>query len=363
MNRIDTPELARDLLEPARLAAFEARGHALVGDVAFPAVREVASALTPVPGGVGPLTIALLMKNTVQGGRRSSPSVLRVGLTGGIACGKSVVRDRLAAAGLPTLDLDRVAHEVMAPGAARVRGGGGGVRRGDPRPGGRHRPPGPGGDRLRGSRRPGPPGRHRPPAGARGRGALGGRPGPPGELRARDRRGASRRVGDPSALRPPGRGRLSARAAGRSLARARRPRRGGGPSPPGRADAHRHEAALRSRGDRHLGEPGGEPRGRGSTRSPPGRAWRPRRVRPRSRCRGGGPCARSRLRLLPAPGAGPMPAVARVLAERGGPDLTALRAHLRPGATGPWWYAAPDERLDPSDLRPIRRRPSGRPPS
>ena len=66
MNRIDTPELARDLLEPARLAAFEARGHALVGDVAFPAVREVASALTPVPGGVGPLTIALLMKNTVK---------------------------------------------------------------------------------------------------------------------------------------------------------------------------------------------------------------------------------------------------------------------------------------------------------
>jgi methylenetetrahydrofolate dehydrogenase (NADP+)/methenyltetrahydrofolate cyclohydrolase len=65
MNRIDALEQARDLLEPARLAAFEARGHALVGDVAFPAVREVASALTPVPGGVGPLTIALLMKNTV----------------------------------------------------------------------------------------------------------------------------------------------------------------------------------------------------------------------------------------------------------------------------------------------------------
>lgn len=66
MNRIETPELARELLEPARLATFEARGHALVGDVAFPAVREVASALTPVPGGVGPLTIALLMKNTVR---------------------------------------------------------------------------------------------------------------------------------------------------------------------------------------------------------------------------------------------------------------------------------------------------------
>jgi methylenetetrahydrofolate dehydrogenase (NADP+)/methenyltetrahydrofolate cyclohydrolase len=66
MNRIHTRELARDLLEPERFAAFESRGHSLVGDVAFPAVRQVASALTPVPGGVGPLTIALLMKNTVK---------------------------------------------------------------------------------------------------------------------------------------------------------------------------------------------------------------------------------------------------------------------------------------------------------
>jgi methylenetetrahydrofolate dehydrogenase (NADP+)/methenyltetrahydrofolate cyclohydrolase len=38
----------------------------LVGDVHAPSVREVAGALTPVPGGVGPLTIALLMKNTVK---------------------------------------------------------------------------------------------------------------------------------------------------------------------------------------------------------------------------------------------------------------------------------------------------------
>ena len=42
--------------------------------------------------------------------------MLRVGLTGGIACGKSEVVRRLSAAGLPTLDLDRVAHELMAPG-------------------------------------------------------------------------------------------------------------------------------------------------------------------------------------------------------------------------------------------------------
>jgi methylenetetrahydrofolate dehydrogenase (NADP+) / methenyltetrahydrofolate cyclohydrolase len=37
----------------------------LVGDVDFAAVREVASAITPVPGGVGPLTIAMLLRNTL----------------------------------------------------------------------------------------------------------------------------------------------------------------------------------------------------------------------------------------------------------------------------------------------------------
>jgi dephospho-CoA kinase len=44
--------------------------------------------------------------------------MLRVGLTGGIACGKSHVLARLAAHGFHTLDLDRIAHEVTAPGGA-----------------------------------------------------------------------------------------------------------------------------------------------------------------------------------------------------------------------------------------------------
>jgi dephospho-CoA kinase len=44
--------------------------------------------------------------------------MLRVGLTGGIACGKSTVLRRLAARGFATLDLDTLAHAVMAPGAA-----------------------------------------------------------------------------------------------------------------------------------------------------------------------------------------------------------------------------------------------------
>ncbi len=46
------------------------RGYRLAGDVDFEAAREVASAITPVPGGVGPLTIAMLLKNTVAAARR-----------------------------------------------------------------------------------------------------------------------------------------------------------------------------------------------------------------------------------------------------------------------------------------------------
>jgi methylenetetrahydrofolate dehydrogenase (NADP+) / methenyltetrahydrofolate cyclohydrolase len=44
----------------------------LVGDVDFEAVREVASAITPVPGGVGPMTITMLMLNTLQSAQRQS---------------------------------------------------------------------------------------------------------------------------------------------------------------------------------------------------------------------------------------------------------------------------------------------------
>jgi methylenetetrahydrofolate dehydrogenase (NADP+)/methenyltetrahydrofolate cyclohydrolase len=48
------------------------RGYRLVGDVAFDAVAEKASWITPVPGGVGPMTIAMLLKNTVSAARRQS---------------------------------------------------------------------------------------------------------------------------------------------------------------------------------------------------------------------------------------------------------------------------------------------------
>ena len=41
-------------------------GFRLIGDVDFNSVKDIARAITPVPGGVGPMTIAMLLKNTVQ---------------------------------------------------------------------------------------------------------------------------------------------------------------------------------------------------------------------------------------------------------------------------------------------------------
>jgi methylenetetrahydrofolate dehydrogenase (NADP+)/methenyltetrahydrofolate cyclohydrolase len=66
INRVTDRALV-ERLYPAgspRLAAFENRGALVVGDV-HPGVADVAGALTPVPGGVGPLTIAQLLVNTV----------------------------------------------------------------------------------------------------------------------------------------------------------------------------------------------------------------------------------------------------------------------------------------------------------
>jgi methylenetetrahydrofolate dehydrogenase (NADP+)/methenyltetrahydrofolate cyclohydrolase len=67
MNRVDEPGQAARLFHAGhpRLADFQRRGSILVGDV-HPDVWEVAGALTPVPGGVGPLTIALLLASTLK---------------------------------------------------------------------------------------------------------------------------------------------------------------------------------------------------------------------------------------------------------------------------------------------------------
>jgi len=43
-----------------------------VGDVAFEEVQEVAGWITPVPGGVGPMTVAMLLQNTVKGAKRAA---------------------------------------------------------------------------------------------------------------------------------------------------------------------------------------------------------------------------------------------------------------------------------------------------
>jgi methylenetetrahydrofolate dehydrogenase (NADP+)/methenyltetrahydrofolate cyclohydrolase len=56
VNRVPTPELPR--------------GYRLVGDVDFEAVKEKAALITPVPGGVGPMTIIMLLYNTVYSARR-----------------------------------------------------------------------------------------------------------------------------------------------------------------------------------------------------------------------------------------------------------------------------------------------------
>jgi methylenetetrahydrofolate dehydrogenase (NADP+) / methenyltetrahydrofolate cyclohydrolase len=69
-NRITAAAEAESIFAkfPERLAKFREKGSALVGDV-HPDVAEVAGALTPSPGGVGPLTIAMLMSNTVRAAR------------------------------------------------------------------------------------------------------------------------------------------------------------------------------------------------------------------------------------------------------------------------------------------------------
>lgn len=57
INRVDDPAIPK--------------GYRIVGDVEFAPVAEIASAITPVPGGVGQMTIALLLKNTLQAARQA----------------------------------------------------------------------------------------------------------------------------------------------------------------------------------------------------------------------------------------------------------------------------------------------------
>ena len=67
MHRVTDREIVEDLYpgNEKKIAAFEKRGAVLAGDVDFTRVEPKAGRITPVPGGVGPLTIAMLMANTV----------------------------------------------------------------------------------------------------------------------------------------------------------------------------------------------------------------------------------------------------------------------------------------------------------
>jgi methylenetetrahydrofolate dehydrogenase (NADP+) / methenyltetrahydrofolate cyclohydrolase len=62
INRVDDPS--------------RPRGYRLVGDVAYEPVSRIASAITPVPGGVGPMTIAMLLQNTLQAMKQTALDVV-----------------------------------------------------------------------------------------------------------------------------------------------------------------------------------------------------------------------------------------------------------------------------------------------
>jgi methylenetetrahydrofolate dehydrogenase (NADP+)/methenyltetrahydrofolate cyclohydrolase len=87
-NRVTDASEAERLFRnlPERLEKFRARGNALVGDV-HPDVAQVAGALTPVPGGVGPMTITMLMSNTVKAARmrraKANPRTISASGSGG----------------------------------------------------------------------------------------------------------------------------------------------------------------------------------------------------------------------------------------------------------------------------------------
>ena len=75
ISSVTDAAVAARLFQPGspRLADFTRRGSIVVGDV-HPSVADVAGALTPVPGGVGPLTIAMLLKNTVSAAQSRHPA-------------------------------------------------------------------------------------------------------------------------------------------------------------------------------------------------------------------------------------------------------------------------------------------------
>jgi len=74
---IGRPEaITAEMVKPGAVVidvGINRKGNSLVGDVDYEGVSKVASAITPVPGGVGPLTIAMLLRNTLIAARSSAP--------------------------------------------------------------------------------------------------------------------------------------------------------------------------------------------------------------------------------------------------------------------------------------------------
>jgi methylenetetrahydrofolate dehydrogenase (NADP+) / methenyltetrahydrofolate cyclohydrolase len=83
-NRLTTPEEVKQIYrDPAeRLKKLAEKGSVLVGDVQPEDVREKAGAFTPVPGGVGPLTIIMLMVNTVEAAKLRRGAKLQQAVAG-----------------------------------------------------------------------------------------------------------------------------------------------------------------------------------------------------------------------------------------------------------------------------------------
>ena len=81
-NKVTDPSEAAQLLRNfhERLEKFRAKGNILIGDV-HPDAIQVAGALSPVPGGVGPMTITMLMSNTVKAARLRRASSIAVART------------------------------------------------------------------------------------------------------------------------------------------------------------------------------------------------------------------------------------------------------------------------------------------
>ena len=131
MNRVDNrEEVARIFRDsPEKLAAFDKRGSVLVGDVDPRAMRGDRVRVHSRAGRRG--TPDHRHAHGEYGGLRRAARrhMLKVGLTGGLACGKTFVGEDWRSYGCLLIQADELGHEVLAPGGEAYEAGGAGVRR------------------------------------------------------------------------------------------------------------------------------------------------------------------------------------------------------------------------------------------